>query len=97
MSVTFGIATSCFASNTSVLEDLAEEFPLATRAVCKGFYIDNGISGADDTAITIAQHNQLQVELDFNSANGTPANLMFFIPLELREYIPIRVISGRDH
>ncbi len=51
---TFGVATSCFAANMAVKQNAIEhevQFPLAARVVKEFFYIDDGLTGADDVKL----------------------------------------------
>ena len=54
----FGVSASCFAANMAVKRnavELADKYPLAADAVHKSFYVDDGLTGADDikSAITL--------------------------------------------
>ena len=58
--VTFGVSASCLAANMAVkqnAEELKEEFPLAYQAVRDSFYVDDGLTGANDiqTAVLLRQ------------------------------------------
>ena len=60
--VTFGVSASSFVANMCVKQNalnLAHEYPLAAKAVKESFYVDDGLTGADDTQTAI----QLQKEL----------------------------------
>ena len=60
---TFGVSASCFAANMAVKQnaiELANKYPLAADAVHKSFYVDDGLTGADDVESAIALQRQLQ-------------------------------------
>lgn len=68
--VTFGVAASSFAVNMSLqqnADNYAHEYPLAVKAVCDSFYVDDGLAGADSINKAIALQKELQ-EL-FNRGN----------------------------
>ena len=49
--ITFGVSASCFAANIAVkqnAEELKEESRLAYQAVRDSFYVDDGLTGAND-------------------------------------------------
>lgn len=61
--VTFGISASSFVANMRVRQnaiDLASEYPMAAKAAEESFYVDDGLTGADDIQTAI----RLQRELD---------------------------------
>ena len=61
--VTFGVSSSSFLANMCVKRnamDFAHQYPLAAIATEKFFYVDDGLTGANDTQSTI----ELQRELD---------------------------------
>ena len=61
--VTFGVSASCFAANMAVkqnAEELKEEFPLAYQAVRDSFYVDDGLTGANDIQTAVLLRQQLQ-------------------------------------
>ena len=58
--VTFGVSASCFAANMSVKQnafELASQYPLAAKAVTEDFYVDDGLTGAEE-AITLQRQLQ---------------------------------------
>ena len=60
--VTFGVSASSFLANMCVKQnasDLAHEFPLAVEAVEKSFYVDDGLTGADDIQMAIKLQKEL--------------------------------------
>ena len=60
---TFGVSASCFAANMAVKQnamELANKYPLAADAVHKSFYVDDGLTGADDIDSAITLQRQLQ-------------------------------------
>ena len=61
--VTFGVSASSFAANMSVKQnslDFGLEYPQATSAVEKSFYVDDGLTGADSVEEAIQLQKQLQ-------------------------------------
>ena len=61
--VTFGVASSSFATNMAVKQNAvehAQEFPLASSAVLESFYVDDGLVGADLVEGAIDLQKQLQ-------------------------------------
>ena len=60
---TFGVSASCFAANMAVKRnaiELADKYPLAAATVHKSFYVDDGLTGADDVESAITLQRQLQ-------------------------------------
>ena len=77
---TFGVSASCFAANMAVKRnavELADKYPLAADAVHKSFYVDDGLTGANDVESAITLQRQLQ-DLFFTevscSESGTRVN-----------------------
>ena len=67
--VTFGVSASSFVANMCVKQNtlnLSHKYPLAANSVQESFYVDDGLTGADDTQSAI----QLQRELDELFARG---------------------------
>ena len=61
--VTFGVSASSLVTNMCVRQNainLAHEFPLAAKAVEQSFYVDDGLTGADDLEIAIKLQEELQ-------------------------------------
>ena len=61
--VTFGVSASSFIANMCVKQNaynLAHKFPLAAEAVYKSFYVDDGLTGADDLTTAIRLQSELQ-------------------------------------
>jgi hypothetical protein len=61
--VTFGVSASSFIANMCVKQNainLTQEFPLAAKAVETSFYVDDGLTGADDVETAIQLQKQLQ-------------------------------------
>ena len=61
--VTFGVSASSFIANMCVKQNalnLASEFPLAAEAVERSFYVDDGLTGADNTQMAIKLQGELQ-------------------------------------
>ena len=79
--VTFGVSASSFVANMCVKQNalnLSHKYPLAAQSVQESFYVDDGLTGADDIQSAI----QLQRELDelfarggFHYINGIPTIL----------------------
>ena len=60
---TFGVSASCFAANMAVKRNAVEltgKYPLAADAVHKSFYVDDGLTGANDVESAITLQRQLQ-------------------------------------
>lgn len=60
---TFGVSASCFAANMAVKHnaiELVDKYPLAAVAVHESFYVDDGLTGADDVKSAITLQRQLQ-------------------------------------
>ena len=67
--VTFGISASSFVANMCGKHNAlnpAHEYPLAAKALKESFYVDDGLTGADDTQTAI----RLQKELSELFAHG---------------------------
>ena len=61
--VNFGVSASSFIANMCVKQNalnLAHEFPLAAEAVEGSFYVDDGLTGADDIQTAIKLQRELQ-------------------------------------
>ena len=61
--ITFGVSASSFAANMAVKQNALEfavEFPLAAKAVCESFYVDDGLVGADTIETAVELQDQLQ-------------------------------------
>ena len=59
---TFGVSASCFAANMSVKKNATQyvhKYPLAAESVEKSFYVDNGLTGADDMKTVVTLYHQL--------------------------------------
>lgn len=60
--VTFGVSASSHAANMAIKQnslELAEEYPLAARAVKENFYVDDGLSGGSTVEEVIELQRQL--------------------------------------
>ncbi len=99
--MTFGVSASSFAANMAVKQnavDLAHEYPLAAEAVKKSFYVDDGLTGADDVKTAITLQEQLQVLFSrggilLRKWNSSEASVLRGISPELRESRELRPIS----
>ena len=101
---TFGVSSSSFTANMCVKQnalDFNSEFPLASEAVYKSFYVDDGLTGAD----TIDEALKLQKELQtlFSRAgfllrkwNTSELAVLKHIPANLRDSSTIQEISEAD-
>lgn len=61
--VTFRVSASPFAANMAVRQntmDYVTEFPLATEAVLRSFYVDDGLTGASSISEAVELQNQPQ-------------------------------------
>ena len=102
--VTFGVSASSFAANMSIKQnalELAEQYPLATRAVQEEFYVDDGLTGADSVEEAIELQRQLQ-ELflkggfqlrKWNSSNPT---VIEHLPQEIKGTLSSHTIPDPD-
>lgn len=60
---TFRVSASCFAANMAVKQnanELAQEYPLAAETVNQSFYVDDGLTSADDVDTAVVLQRQLQ-------------------------------------
>ena len=60
--VTFGVSASSFAANMAVKQNAvehAQSFPLAAKVVQKCFYVDDCLTGADDSESALSLQQQL--------------------------------------
>ena len=61
--LTFGVSASSFAAIMSVKQnasELSDKYPLAYKAVCNSFYVDDGLTGADSVTEAIRLQQELQ-------------------------------------
>ena len=99
--VTFGVSASSFAANMAVKQnaiDLAHEYPLAAEAVEKSFYVDDGLTGANDVKTAITLQEQLQVLFSrggflLRKWNSSEASVLRGFSPELWEYREVHPIS----
>ena len=99
--VTFGVSASFFAANMAVKQnaiDLTHKYPLAAEAVEKSFYVDDGLTGADDVKTAITLQEQLQVLFSrgrflLRKWNSSEASVLRGISPELRESQEVHPIS----
>ena len=102
---TFGVSASCFAANMAVKQnaiDLSHVYPLAAEAVEKSFYVDDGLTGADDTKRATTLHGQLcdlfsHGDFVLRKWNSSDPTVLQAIPPDLRdskEVLPICDSNG---
>ena len=102
--LTFGVSASCFAANMAVRQnaiDLAHKYPLASEAVQKSFYVDDGLTGADDIKTAIALQGQLQDLFSHGGFllrkwNSSESLVLQAIPPDLRESKEVHPISDMN-
>ena len=61
--VTFGVSSSSFVANMCLKQnakDFQKEFPLGVMAVERSFYVDDGLTGADDIKTAVRTQKELQ-------------------------------------
>lgn len=61
--VTFGVSASSFVANMCIKQNaanLVKEFPLAAAAVEESFYVDDGLTGADNVETAVRLQKELQ-------------------------------------
>ena len=101
---TFGVSASCFAANMAVKQnaiELVDKYPLAVDVVHNSFYVDDGLTGADDVESAITLQRQLQdlfahggfMLRKWNSSE--PLVLQAILP-ELLESKEVHSISGLE-
>ena len=103
--VTFGVSASCFVANMAVKHnaiELADKYPLAAEAVYKSFYVDDGLTGADDVETTITLQRQLQDLFTrggfmLRKWNSSEPRVLQTISPELRESREVRSISDSGY
>ena len=103
--VTFGVSASSFAANMAVkqnAEELSGQFPLAAQAVQSSFYVDDGLTGANDIPTAIQLRQQLQemfsqAKFELKKWNSIEPEVMDTIPEGLKENNKLVNISGLDH
>ena len=107
--VTFGVSASSFAANMAVKQnaaDLVHKFPLAAKAVEKSFYVDDGLTGADDVQTASLLQRQLQelfLWVVSSFANGPLANHPFcntfhWSSMRFKRFTPsLMRVSTREH
>ena len=103
--VTFAVSALCFAANMAVkqnVENLKEEFPLAYQAVRDSFYVDDGLTGANDIQTAVLLCQQLQEILSrggfhLKKWNSNEPSILSNIPEELKETNKSVAISRQNH
>ena len=89
--VTFGIAASSFTASMVVRKnslDLSQEYPLASKAALEPFYVDYGLTGANNVQGAIQLRDQLQelfarACLHLRKWNSSEIQVLEAIPHEL--------------
>lgn len=56
---TFGVSASCFAANMAVKQNPLDFAQVSAQAVESSFYVDDGLTGADDVKTAITLRGQL--------------------------------------
>ena len=74
-----------------------EEFPLASQAVQHSFYIDDGLTGADDVQQQLQEKRSSNLKFKLRKWNSNEASVMATVPEELKETNKSVNISGLDH
>ena len=103
--VTFGVAASCFAANMAVKHNAIQheqQFPLAAQAVKEAFYVDDGLTGADNTVEAIHLREELQQlfnkgHFTLRKWNSSDPTVLKSIPAELRDAQDVLCISEFEH
>ena len=99
--VTFGVSASSFAANMAVKQnaiDYSQELPQAADVVQKGFYVDDCLTGADDTDSTLILQRQLTDLLarggfTLRKWNSSDLSVLEQIPKQLRDTKSTQTIS----
>ena len=103
--LTFGVSASCFAANMAVKQnaiDLSHKYPLAAEAVLNSFYVDDGLTGANDVETAIVLRHQLQ-DLFYSGGfllrkwNSSEVSVLQDITPELRECQELHPISDTSN
>ncbi len=102
--VTFGVSASSFVANMCVKRnsiDFGNEVPLAAQAVSKSFYVDDGLTGADDIPTTIILQKQLQDLFArggfmLHKWNSNEPNVLKHIDPSLRDIRDTQEISDKN-
>ena len=103
--VTFGVAASCFAANMAVKHNAIQheqQFPLEARAVKEAFYVDDGLTGADNTDEAIHLREELQQlfnkgHFTLRKWNSSDPTVFKSIPAELSDAQNVLCISELEH
>ena len=103
--VTFGVAASCFAANMAVKHNAIQneqQFPLAAQAFKGAFYVDDGLTGADNTDEAIHLREELQQlfnkgHFTLRKWNSSDPTVLTSIPAELRDTQDVLCISEFEH
>ena len=101
---TFGVSASCFAANMAVKQnaiDLSHVYPLAAEAVEKSFYVDDGLTGADDTKTATTLQGQLcdlfsRGGFVLRKWNSSDPTVLQAIPPDLRDLKEVLPISNSN-
>ena len=94
--VTFGVSASSYAANMSLKQnaiDYQQQHPLASAAVNKSFYVDDGLMGADSVEDAIILQRQLQALFSkggflLRKWNSNEPTVLQHLPPELKDSQP---------
>ncbi len=98
---TFGVAASCFAAVKQNAIEHEVQFPLAARVIKQSFYVDDGLTGADDVELAIRTREELQQLFQkgcftLRKWNSSSPAVLKTIPAELRDTEKVFCISGSE-
>ena len=91
--LTFGVTSSSFAANMAVKQnaiELATKFPLASQAIHKSFYVDDGLVGADSVEEAIQIQQQLH---DLFRAGGFTLHKWKSSDQKALECVPVNLLD----
>ena len=102
--VTFGVSASSFVANMAVKQnalELADEYPLAAKAVEQAFYVDDGLTGTDSVEEAIELQQQLQQLFQrggflLRKWNSSHPAVIQHLPQELKGTLPSHSIPNPD-
>ena len=100
--VTFGVSASSFIANMCMKQNainLAHEFPLAAKAVEQSFYVDDGLTGADNVETAVKLQKELQGVFSrggflLHKWNSSESAVLKHINPELRDVQDAHLISN---
>ena len=90
-----------FLLNRENAVDFSMNFPLAAKAVCDSFYVDDGLTGADSVDQAVELYRQLQSLFTkggflLRKWNSSKLEVLRHIDTELQEQRSIHTISDPD-